>query len=276
MDLELDNLTKGHRFEEFLYRLVYFHPSPYSDERVAVGIVADGYPSIESTFVSTRSAIDLLAHLFGDTGVEQFQFAVAELRRALSHAPGIADIDIPTNILTVGEPVPAYTKDRAGFLSSVLAASSTLLRAGTTRVVEQLNSADTVAFSQEVMDEVSRLNPFLGNRIFHHRIKIRDGEIVDLPILGSRIFGAPISFATRDYRLRAEAYVAKFNWVRNHISQEPRIYIRAPSPTALDNTERLDRSIRELHQIAQASHVPIKMSYSTEELASAIVYEEAV
>jgi hypothetical protein len=275
MTSKLNSLIQGHTFEEFEYRLVYLRPTPYSDERIVVGLLADAGGRVESRFVSTSAAIEMMAHVFGDAGVEQFQFAAGELRRAIARINYVAQVSVPGDLLIAGETSTAFTRDRSGFLASVLTASSALLRAGSSKVVERLGSADAVVFSQEVINEVSRLNPFLGDRIFHHRLVIEDSEVVELPILGNRVFGAPVSFAARDQKMRAEAYVAKFTWVRKHISQLPRMYVRAPLQTALDVTERLERSIREVCAIAEASGVPVKICHSTEELASAIVHDEA-
>lgn len=275
MTLDLNELVRAHRFEEFEYRLMYLRPTPYSDERIAIGLLAEIEGRVEARFVSTSAAIDLMAHIFGDRGVEQFQFAAGELRRAVGRISSVSEVDVPSDLLITGDISTAYTKDRDGFLANVLASSSSLLRAGDSRVVERLGAADSAVFSQEVINEVSRLNPFLGDRIFHHRLDIGNGEVIELPILGNRIFGAPISFAVRDHRMRAEAYVAKFNWVRKRITQKPRMYVRAPAQTAIDVAERLERSIRELLAIAEASGVPVRVCDSTEELATAIVQDEA-
>jgi len=272
---ELDDMLQAERFDEFEYRLVYFRPSDYSDERIAVGIIADAGGRVEPRFVSTAAALTLMAQIFGESGVEQFQFASSEMRRALTRASRVSDVEPISDLLIPGEAHIAYTKDRAGLLGSVLASASALLRAGSSVVVERLTVVDAQIFSQEVMNEVTRLNPFLGDRIFHHQLNMDNGEVLDLPILGDKIFGAPISFAARDHRMRAEAYVAKFNWARKRVSQQPRVYVRAPVQGPMESVERLERSVRELKAIAEASRVPVRICDSTEELASAIVRDEA-
>jgi hypothetical protein len=157
---------------------------------------------------------------------------------------------------------------------SVLSSSSLFLRAGASKIVERLSSSEGARFSQDVIDHVCRLNPFLGDRIFHHRLDLQNGEVVDLPILGSQVFGAAVSFASRDYRLRAEAYVAKFNWLRRKLTQQPRVYVLSPSQPETDTTNRLERSVNELLTIAEASNVTVKIADSTEGLASAIAEDE--
>jgi hypothetical protein len=274
MNFDPDNLVSAKRFEEFEYRVVYFRPSDYSAEQIAVGLLADAGARVDARFVSSAAALTLMAQLFGEGGVEQFQFASGELRRSLQRASKVEDVEMPSDLFFAGEPLVAYTADRNGLLASVLASSSALMRPGSSVVVEHVGPADAQIFAQEVMNEVSRLNPFLGGQIFHHRLDMDNGEVLDLPILGNKIFGAPVSFAARDHRMRAEAYVAKFNWARNRVPQEPRVYVRAPGEGPMETSERLERSVRELQAIAEASRVPVRICRSTEELAVAIVRDE--
>src|SRR5207253_128238 len=97
----------------------------------------------------------------------------------------------------------------------------------------------------------------------------------DLPIYGTRIFGAHVSFAAKDLRMRAESYVAKFVWLRNHLPQQPRVYLLVPQEGRDDGPSRLDASLRELRAIADASRVPLRTSDSTEEMATMILQDEA-
>lgn len=85
---------------------------------------------------------------------------------------------MPSDLLISGESSIAYTKDRSGFFASVLASSSALLRVGSSVVAERIEPANAQIFSQEVMNEVSRLNPFLGDQIFHHRLDMDNGEVL--------------------------------------------------------------------------------------------------
>ncbi len=274
MTHELNELISQHEFSEFTYRIVYLRPTRYAEEQFAVGLVAESTDRLETKFVSKPAAIDLMTHIFGEDGVGQFQFAVAELRRNALHCKSIAEFETATDLLTLGEPLSAYTCDRAGFLSSVIASSSVFLRYDEEKHSQRLSNTEAVHFSDEVLEHVNRLHPFLGGRIFHQQVTVCD-ETVDLPICGQRIFGAPVSFAIRDQRMRAEAYVAKFNWVRNHIPQTPRMYVLAPSRAVAEVSERLVRSVRELCAIAEAAKVEVEISASTGSLAEMIVRDEA-
>jgi hypothetical protein len=265
----------ANRYTEFAYRLIYLRPSPYSEERIAVGLVADGNEHVEVRFLGGAGALDLMTLVFGEAGVEQFQFAAGELRRAARVCNSVESMELPTDLLVAGELAVAYTADRVGFVGSALSAASAFLRANSSNVIERVLAADAAHFSQEVLDEVSRLNPFLADRIFHRTVNMKSGVQVEVPILGDSIFGAPISFASRDHKMRAEAYVAKFNWIRNEVMQQPRIYVKTPSSVALDVNQRLERSVREISAIADAVDVPVVICESTEELALAIVKDEA-
>jgi hypothetical protein len=274
MNYSIDNFASLGKFDEFAYRIVYLRPSPYSDERLAVGLVADASDALETKLIASPAAIDLMTLIFGEDGAREFHLAAGELRRLASQSRSVADFEAPTDLLMLGEPLVAYTRDRAGFLTAALAASSTFLRFDATKISERISNTQAALFSDEVLDHVNRLHPFLGAQIFNQQVVVSD-ESVALPICGQKIFGAPISFAVRDQRMLAEAYVAKFNWIRNHISQTPRMYVLAPSRTVAQTAERLGRSIRELQSIAEAAKVDLGIFSSTGALAEMIIRDEA-
>jgi hypothetical protein len=141
------------------------------------------------------------------------------------------------------------------------------------RGVEIVESPALGHLQRDLFDQVNRLNPLIGKRIFNQKFTANTGEVMRLPILGDRVFGAPVSFAARDESTKAEAYVAKFRWLGNQMHQEPRIYLLTPTegPRAL----RLDPSIRELCAIAWALKVPVQISESTEGMASQLLKDEA-
>jgi hypothetical protein len=268
-----EDVADGCVFEEFEYRLLYLRTTPYAEERLAVGLVADRQGTLEARFLATVSVLDLMRQILGDSAVEQFQFAAAEVRRALAASNnGLDDLELPTDLFVAGEKLPVHTQDRDGLLSNVLATASCLVRAGT------LKSADPLAppsqLQRDLFDKVSRLNPLVGQRIFNNKFTANTGQVVNLPILGDRIFGAPVSFAAKEQMMKAESYVAKFNWLRRQMKQEPRIYLLAPTGTDGDLPSRLDTSIRELRAVAEASSVPLKIADSTEVMASQILSDE--
>ncbi len=271
----LESLAQGRQFDEFQYRLLYLKPTPYSDERIAVGLVADSQNRLEARFVSSVATIELMTRIFGEHGVEQFQFAAGEVRRALLTSSSLDSLSMPTDLFVAGDTLAAFTPDRNGLLTSILASASCLVRSGESKSIDALSAAPTQLFSEELFDHVSRLSPLTANRIFNQRVTVDTGEVVDLPIVGRRIFGAPVSFATRDQRMRTEAYVAKFHWLRTHLSQLPRVYLLAPQEGDRAIAGHFDPSIRELRAIAAASNVPLKVSESTEEMASLILQDEA-
>ena len=249
--------------EELEYRLVYLRPTAYSDERIAVGLIASASDSLEARFVSSVDSLQLIGRIFGEDGVEQYHFATAELRRALSRCASLDSLTMPTDLLAVGEKVAAVTIDRTGLLTSILAASSCLVRSEPSRGSDVVSNASATSFSKDLLEHVSRLNPLVAHDLFNRKVNI-EGDTVDIPIYGTKIFGAPVSFAARDLRLRAESYVAKFVWLRQHLRQQPRVYLLTPQEGSTDVTARLDMSIRELRAIAEASNVPLKTSESTE------------
>lgn len=102
-------------------------------------------------------------------------------------------------------------------------------------------------------------------------------EEVEIPNLGNKIFGAPVSLfaATSNQRMRAEAYVAKFHWLQQFLNQRPKIYILTPRNRSTAIGERADSIIRELRAVAEASNVALGISESMSELAAFVIQYEA-
>jgi hypothetical protein len=264
----------GSGFEEFEYRLVYMRPSEYSDERIAVGVIASTQDGLESRFVSSVDSLGLMAHIFGQDGLEQFHFATAELRRVLRRTPSLDLVTMPTDLLEAGEKTSAFTADRNGLLLSILASSSCLVRLESSRSREILSSPPTLSLTDDLFEQVARLNPVVAQEMFNRKI-IVDGKTVELPIYGNRIFGAPVSFVSKDLKMRAESYVARFVWLREHLRQKPRLYLLTRQEGSEIVSARSESSVEELRAIAEASKVSLKLSDSTEEMATLIIQEEA-
>jgi hypothetical protein len=269
-----DDCVAGPGFEEFEYRLVYMRPSEYSDERIAVGLIASAQNGLEARFVSSVDSLDLMAHIFGQGGLEQFHFATAELRRALRQAPSLDLVTMPTDLLEAGEKTSAFTADRGGLLLSILASSSCLVRSESSRSREVFSPPPMLSLADDLFEQVTRLNPIVAQDMFNRKIKI-DGKTVELPIYGNRIFGAPVSFVSKDLKMRAESYVARFVWLRQHLRQKPRLYLLTRQEGSEVISARSDSSVDELRAIAEASKVLLKTSDSTEEMATLIIQEEA-
>lgn len=262
-------MFKDRSFEEFEYQLVYIRPSPHLDERIAVGVVASAPRKLELRLVSSVASLHAMSQVLGGEGVEQFQFAAAELRRTLTRAAGLDSLRLPTDLFVLGERQSAFTSDRAGLLSSILA-SSCLVRNGPSRRIEA-ESSPASDVSKDIASHVSRLNPLIAEQIFNRKVRVETDEM-KLPIFGRKIFGAPVSFASRDQSLQTEAYIAKFRWLRQSLQREPRIYVLHPESSSVEDG---NNRLRKLEAIARASDVALKISASAEEIAAQIVREEA-
>jgi hypothetical protein len=273
MNILMDELSEGPELEEFGYRLVYLRPTSYAEERIVVGLLATRNGCVEARFISTPSAFETMAQVFGEPAVEQFHFGAAEVRRALVSRTSVDTFVLPSDLFVLGEKLSAVTSDREGLLTSVLNSASCLVRVGVSRAVEMVASPASLHLQRDLFDQVNRLNPFIGKRIFNQKFTANTGEVMRLPILGDRVFGAPISFAARNESTKAEAYVAKFRWLRNQMQQEPRIYLLT-HPDG-HRTSRVDPGLRELCAIAEALEVPVQISESTEGMASQLLKDEA-
>jgi hypothetical protein len=266
-------------FEQFNYRIVYMRPSQYSDERVAVGLVSESVSGIQTRFLTSVGPLELMGRLFGVTGVEQFHFAANELQISVQRERSLDELRTPTDLLVFGERISAVTRDREGLVRSLLENASCLVRAESPRAREAFDEP-TTRLCTTLFEQVSLLNPMTANDLFRQRITVEAGEMtetVTLPILGRKIFGAPISFvaASWDQKIRAEAYIAKFRWLRQFLSQEPNVYVLTPQHQSGRIGAKAESHVRELREVANASDVRLRVSTSTEELASLIVRDEA-
>jgi hypothetical protein len=274
MNQILESLRPNGSFSEFEYRLLYLRPRQYSDERICVGIVASGSERLEARFLSSPGAINVMSRLFGDDGVEQFQFAASEIRRAAASASTLETFRAPTDLVAVGDVLGAVTRDREGLLSTILASSSCLMRVATTALVVDSSAVNT-PFARDLERRIQSLNPLTSGKLFRQKVTVDSGQVVELPIYGSKIFGAPVSVTGRDQVIRAESWIAKLRWLRNHLPQHPRVYLHHPSSDASKGTSESVPSIREVMAIAETCDVPLRMSESIDELAAQVLKDEA-
>ena len=267
-------------FVQFEYRLIYMMPNPHSEERLTVGLAASVENGVEIRMISSVTALDLLTHVVGEQGVEQFQYAASALRRSAHTVESVDALRLPTDLLVAGDRITAVTRDRSGLIASVLSSASTLIRTTSARGREVLPSTATRRVAQDLYERVSSLNPLKADDLFHKKVTVdgeRGPEVVDLPILGNIVFGAPVSFtnASSDQKMRAEAYVAKFNWLRRYLKQRPKVYMLGPDRQLSAALRRAESSIRELKAVASASGVDVDISDSLTELASNLMKDEA-
>lgn len=265
--------------EGISYRLVYLQPNSYSDEKIVVGLIGQSTDLIESKFVTSSAAIGILVHLIGEDGVEQYHFAADEVRRKISQWREIAELSaLPSSLLTLGETMQAITSARDSLYKEILEVSSSLYRScSVTSLNRDITGQSTL--TKTLHERVSRLNPLIADNLFSKRkIQTDAGDIVEVPIYGNKIFGAPVSFGVREFgepRMRAEAYVAKFNWLKKYVTQEPRVYVLAPTQKNQVGTNRLEASIRELLAIANAASVPLRQGETPDDLAAQVISDEA-
>lgn len=267
-------------YGQFEYRLLYLVPSLRSDERLTVGVVAATEAGFEVRLVSTAAALDLMAVIIGESGVEQFQFAATELRRRLRHVEDWDAFSMPSELFQLGEITNAFTQDRSGFLSNILGTASLLIRGPSNRASEVIISSGRTRVTSELYNQVSLLNPLIADDLFHKKVSLDKGsqiQRIELPILGNRIFGAPVSLSKADsnQKMRAEAYIAKFRWMQQYLNQRPKIYVLAPGNSSVAHNRRASSSIFELKEVARASNVELAVSESLPELATIVVNDEA-
>ncbi len=266
-------LIDERKFESFEYQLLYLRPSYHSAERIAVGVASTCENRIEVRFLTSASAMDSMARLLGDDGVEQYHFAASECRRAIGQSTTLDMLQMPTDALVAGEKMAAFTPDRVGLISRLLETSSCLVRQSSPRTNEVASGSAAVNLVKSVFDHVSRLNPALANEIFNKSVDI-DGATVELPIYGRKVFGAPVSFVNSSQTMRAESWVAKFHWLKTILVPSPKLYLITGKDEE-NETSKVEGKIRELRAIAKSAAVELAVASTTDELAHMVVRDEA-
>lgn len=271
---------EGPGVERFEYRILYLRPNQHSDERLSVGLIATKKDGLELALVSSPPALDALTRLIGEPGTEQFHFASAELRRRTTVADSWDQLVMPTDLLDLGQTFRASTCDRRGFLTSVLQSSSVLHKGVSPRANEVIGTVPAGRVSSELYHHISLLNPLKADELFHQKVSLPSNgstEEIELPILGQRVFGAPVSYllAKADQKMRAEAYIAKLNWLRKYLEPRPAVYVLAPSDETGSIAQKAVAGVRELREVAHAARVDLTVSQSISEMAKRVIDDEA-
>lgn len=107
-----------------------------------------------------------MTSLIGKTGAEQFHFATSELRRSVRRFNSWASLEMPTDLLVVGDKTSAFTRDRSGLLTSVLASASSLIRSSA-RARDVVTSSPATKVSKELYHAVSLLDSLKADVLFH-------------------------------------------------------------------------------------------------------------
>ena len=128
--------------------------------------------------------------------------------------------------------------------------------------------------------EVGLLDPLIADDLFHKSVTLDTEhgiENYNVPILGKRVFGAPVSFlkADSDQRIRAEAHVARYRWLREIIRKKPKVYVQLPSGIDDESSSRVSEGVSRLKAVANACDVELAFSDSMSELANILIEDEA-
>src|SRR5262249_30283704 len=150
---------------------------------------------LQVRLLSSVAPLALMATLLGEGGVEQYHFAADELRRAVTKSSALDGVTFPTSLLVAGDVLSACTKDREGLLTSILASSSCLVRSDTTIANPFPNTPHQPRLITALCEHVSVLQPLVARDLFNQKVVV-ENNTVEIPILGNRIFGAPVSFCS--------------------------------------------------------------------------------
>lgn len=261
-------------------KVVYLKPNDYSDESLAIGVIVEHQNGVDFSYVSSQSASDALHCLYGSEAPEQLNYAIRILKDNIYSDYFDINNDITaTSLLKFGPVTKTECLNPAKYSRDYLEIASSLYRNYDCNFVNNTYiSQDEVRTS--LYDIASHINAFTASKLFKgEKLKLPNKKTIDIPIVGDNFFGAPVSFVTKkvsDAKTRAEAYIAKFNYVRERWDKEYSvIYVLEPSPSHKVNKYLVNDSISELVLVGAANGVEIKHENCMDKLANVILSDAA-
>lgn len=276
---ELEKIEQTLRLGEIAYRLVYFRPSPYSDEALVVGVLLSADRTVYLRTIQSESAYSALAHLFGENGKEQVSFAIDLLR---SHVDKIADhldtLGSPSDIISLGAVNRGVCGDPQGFAHDLLEMSSSLFRSYSSPLGQSgYITQEEISFC--LFDNVTKLNALKATILFKGlEVPLSKQSTVRVPISGDRVIGGSVSLVTKQVgaaKTQAEALIAKYSVAGRIVDKKPAIYVLVPGSESKVNQKEVDASLFELRDVAEGHNVLVRHERSLPELAQALLRDEA-
>lgn len=263
--------------EQMIYRFVYFKPNSLSKECLLVGVIFDQESRLHCRIIPAGKPYEALEAFFGEEGVEAFNLAIKVLRETVSESYDISSIEPPSSILEVGEELVAVPVDPRSFVKDLLASESMLLHStGYSKL--DLCRDERANVTKRLYSHISMINPLLADRILNQRIELNDGRKIDIPIYGSKIFGATFSFeqatSISEKRMKAESAAARYSWLEEQVNRRPRLYIYVPDSDSVKEQNRIAANVREVREISEMLGVGLSVSQAFDQLAATIVNDE--
>lgn len=277
----IDNMLK-----EISTRNIYLRPNAYSDESICVGVLYQDNSKIGIKSNQSLQAYEILKLLYGDGLVENFTFSLNLLHESVSNNSGILpELTPPTDILSFGPLNIASVKNTQNYISDLLRVSSSLYR-NYRIVADKYKSKSQETLVREFKQEIIDMHPLLGRKIVEtKKIQVRDKRMIDIPIYGNKIIGAPISISISKSGLSielGEAYIAKLNWARDALRKTQTferyaaIYVYVPEVIEDIQRNKIDDGIYELGEIGRASNINVFSSHKMSDLAKRVYKDEGV
>jgi hypothetical protein len=278
-----NSLEKIFSHSEAHYRIIYLRPNPYSDEALTVGIVLKTDSSTVFHQVPFDGANSAIVSLLGENGREQTAFALEAVRKAAEERNlNLETLESGSDILSIGAIERARCDDPDQFSRDLLEISSCLCRS----FRAQSNEYESITQDQvnvSLYNTLTKIDAFKATRLFKG-LKVNLGpnsstsSIVKIPISGDHVIGGPVSFVTKQVgsaRTQAEAAIARFSLAARQVNKKPAIYVLTPSSELKAKQDDVDKSIAEIRAVAVGHGVIIRHERSYQELAKALLRDDA-
>lgn len=272
--------------KEISTRAIYLKPNAYSDESICIGVLYEDKSKVGIKSNQSLQAYEVLKLMYGDDLVENLTFSLKLLYESVSKGSNIlSEITVPTDILSFGPLTLASVENTQNYVSDLLRISSSLYR--NYRVVtDRDNSKSQEAVVKEFKQAIVDINPLLGRKIVEtKKVQVRDKRMIEIPIYGEKIIGAPISISISKPGLSidlGEAYIAKLNWARKALKEKQTfersaiIYVYVPEMVEDKQRNKIEDGIYELEEIGKASSINVFSSHDMTTLAKKVYEHEGI
>jgi len=262
------------------YRLIYLQPSNYSEEAIAVGIVAQSSEGFfKADIRMSRGAIKRMCDLLDEEVIDHLDYALDNLWKLVKGLESLEKLDSKNSLLSLGRAIPARCSNPESFIKDMLQISSCMYKTFVSENAENF-SITQKELTNSFRDKVTHLNAFKATQIFtKKKMQLDSRNTITVPIFGEHVFGGPISFVTQQVssaKIQAEALIAKYSLVKKEKNRKAALYVLTPSYEMLLNHKKVERELDELEAVAKGHDVLIRHERTLDNLALALLNDEKI
>jgi hypothetical protein len=262
------------------WRVVYYRPSAYSNEAIAVGVIVEHEGSCFLDYAASVEVLEKFTDIFGAPARDELIFGLGLLNDEVRASRlGCTNDETPCEYFSLGAATPAVCENPREFARDMLRLSSSLFRQleSTSIRFQSVSQAEVV---NSVKRRLVQLDPFRATALIKPAtVKCGENRSFKVPICGSRTIGAPVSLITTrvtEAMTAAEAQMMRLQYAQHVLGRDSFLYVFTPPKSADIGSisGRVADGIEELQALGDSCGVQVCSSDSIDELVSNIFSNE--